>query len=249
MAEDRTVLYTMRLIDNVSSTRDAMATSEKNYQGAARATTEVVQQEGAATVQVASDQTALANNATIASSNIQTMTVSADGATASEQTLSSAVNATNSSMMARQVNFISQVTMLRSLHASIALTTSGFQTLGIANADTIKGMQQLSAVMGIAVGIGQGFKGVTMLVQGLRDAEIAEAAVASFRAVLANPLALGLVAAGIGAAGGLAAGLMMNQTNVNQNTTNQTTISFTAPASSSDQRQASRGALEAMGGF
>jgi len=247
--EDNTITYTMRLVDNVSATRDAMASNEKEYQGVAQETTNVIQNETVAAQGAGSEQATLSDESMSAQAALQSSSTAAIQATASEGQLASAVEATNSSMMARQINFISQVTMLRSLHSSLSLTTSAFQTLGLANASTIKDMQQLTAVMGLAVGIGQGFKGVTMLITELREAVIGVAAVESFRAGLQNPLALGLVAAGLGAAAGIAA-YSLTQNNSTSNTTNvNQTVQFTAPASNTSQQQASRTTLESMGGF
>jgi hypothetical protein len=245
--EDHIIQYTMRLVDNVSATRDSMTSNEKQYQDVAKESTNVIQQETIAAQGAGSEQVKLSDDSLNAEAALQGSSAAAIQATASEGQLASAVESTNNSMMARQINFISQVTMLRSLHASISLTTSAFQTLGLANADTIKGMQQLSAVMGLAVGIGQGFKGVTMLLTELREAEIGVAAIESFRAILQNPLALGLVAAGVGAAAGIG-GYMLTQ-NSTQNTTVNQTVQFLAPAQASDQRQAARSALEGTGGF
>jgi hypothetical protein len=242
------VQYTMRLVDNVSATKDAMAASDKNYQQTAAQTTNVINQESDATKEAQMNQGELSDSARDAGDEVRASSAAADEAAGSERRLDGAAKQTNNTLQARQTNFLTQITMVRALHSSISLTTNAFQELGIVNEAGIKMMRQFGAGIDLVVAAYQGYKGVTMIIEQLRKAEIGLAAVEAFRAVLKNPLALGLVAAGVGAVAGYA-GAMMMQPQVQQSTNNEYKIQFTAPVSSSDQRQASRGALENMGGF
>ena len=157
------------------------------------------------------------------------------------------INGTNAGLQSQQITFIAQVTAVRAIHSGMLGITNSFQELGLINAQTANDLKMLTAAVNIVLASFQLLKGVTEIIDMLKDAEIAEAAVASYRAVLANPLAIGLVSAGLGAAAGVGAYAMMQPAPSQQTTVNQT-VNFAGTATS-DTRSAAVWFVGSDGGF
>jgi hypothetical protein len=158
----------------------------------------------------------------------------------------SAANA-QAAIDSESISFIKQMTVASGLHRGISQLSNGMQTLGVINDDTAKSLNKVNAAVGMVVGGFQLLKVVQPILEGLRATELGLAAVETFRSVLNNPLAMGLVGAAAGAAIGVGGTLMA--TNNNSSSTNVIQTIVFGPGSSSDQRSMARASFEAMGGF
>jgi hypothetical protein len=166
-----------------------------------------------------------------------------------QEDLQDTIKETTSEMNRQTLDFVENVLAVSALATGIQALSSAFEVLGIFNEKQIESLTKMVAVTQLFTGSAQAILGLVAVVNILRNSEIALAAVETYRKVLHNPAAMGLVLAGVGAAG-LVSGILIGRSggggstggNVNQ------TVNFNANASPSDRRQAARLAIENFGG-
>jgi hypothetical protein len=247
---DRTIQYTMTIVDNVSSVTAEQTVAQKELGSTIAQTTELQQETTTAAVEGTAAQQELSQSEYASAEWAKVVAEGTAMATQRQTELRVATIDSSTAIMSQQVNFIAQVQMLRSLHSGILSITMSLGELGLVNVEQEAQLRKVAAAAGLFLGIAQGLKGIQQLVVMLTSAEIAEAAVASYRAVLANPLAVGLVVAGIGAAGVIGAYALSQPKSNSQQTTNvQQTVTFSPNNPAGDQRSVARSSLEAMGGY
>ena len=244
---DRTLRYTMQLVDNVSSVQQSQASAQQQLTGTIEQTTEAQTEGNEITAEGTDEQTSYETIAGLATQSLNTEQAAAVTTDTTQQDLAKNVDSTNTGLMAQNINFMTQITTLRALHSGLTGITSSMSTLGIITGQNSEEMKQLAAVAQGALSIFYLFKGASQMIDMVRDSEIAESAVAYFRAALANPLMLAVGAAAIG--GGIGVGAALMTQGGSTSTTVNNTVNFTSGQANSNTRAAAAGQLEAMGGF
>ena len=168
-------------------------------------------------------------------------------ATQAQKDLRDSTTAANVAVDKQTLKFVAQVTAVQAVYRGLNMLNSSMTTLGIISADDAKKFDQLNAAVGLVVGTFQMFKGIVYIVSMMRDAEVALAAVETYRSVINSKGAMAAVAAiGIGTAAGVVgyfagASSQSSTTNVNQ------TVNFGGQANVS-QRQTAYETLDLLGG-
>ena len=256
MADDRTVEYTMRLIDNVSTTKDNMINAEKQYQQAVVDTTETTEISGKSTKQATAAQAGLSTTADTATLALGSTVTAVNQVGNAEEQLTQTLRNQNSELIGlttterdstikKQVNYIAQITTVRALHSAMSLTTNAFRELNLVNEDGLKTMRQFGAVIDLVLAGYQGFKAVNQILEATKTITIAVSAVETYRHAINKPwMTIGMIA--LAGTGGYVAGSLSRPTST---VNNNQVINFTAPTTGSDQKQVTRSSLESWGGY
>lgn len=182
-------------------------------------------------------------------SNQDKLAESADKTTESHDKLSASAEKTQASVDSQNISFMTQIMAVRAVAGGVHSLTGAMTALGWVNEENARRFQILNASIQLVIGTFQLIKGVVMIVNMLKEAEIGLAAVETYRSIINKGAGqAAIVALGIGAAAGVLgyfAGSAMGGggggTNVEQNITVTT-------GSAQDGRDMARTSLEVMGG-
>lgn len=164
----------------------------------------------------------------------------------SVETLDGKMDGLANTTQAQSINFMSQVTAMRSVDMGLRGLVNVGAELGIVGGGTLRVLRGMSlAVHGISSAF-QLLKGARQIILMLRSAEIGLASVETYRAVLKSPAKMGLVIAGLSIAAG-AAGYLAGASSVDNSSTS-TTVNFSG-SSGTDKRAMTRETLESLGGY
>jgi hypothetical protein len=167
---------------------------------------------------------------------------------AAQEELQSTIKDTTKDMNSQTLDFVENVLIVQSLASGITALSSAFDVLGILNDKQLERLNKMVAVTRLFTGSAQAILGLVGVVKLLRNAEIALAAVETYRKVLHNPASFPLVLAGIGAAS-LVTGLLIGRStaggggggDVNQ------VVNFNTQTNPFERRAAARSALDGVG--
>jgi hypothetical protein len=151
---------------------------------------------------------------------------------------------TQGAIDSQNISFMTSALAVTGVYRGAMILTRSLHELGLVSGQSYEQMQKLVAVVGLAAGAFRLLGGAQKIILMLRDAEVSLAAVESFRAVLKNPGAIGMVIAGIGIAS-VATGYILGQ---HSNTTVNQEVNFYGTGGSADARGVARDTLEAAGG-
>ena len=127
-----------------------------------------------------------------------------DKMTASEKNLEIQTKKTKEETMQQNVSFIAQIAAVGAVYGGMQMLTTSVKVLGLVSDETAEKLTKISASVGIIFGSFQLLRGAIEIVNTLKSAEIALAAVETYRAVLKSPAKLAVVAVAGGAAAGVA---------------------------------------------
>ena len=165
-----------------------------------------------------------------------------------QEELQGTIKETTNEMNRQTLDFVENVLSVSALAGGINALSAAFEVLGIFNEKQIEALTKMVAVTQLFTGSAQAILGLVGVVNILRNAEIGLAAVETYRKVLHNPAAMGLVLAGIGAAGAVS-GFLIGRSGGGGSSggnTNQV-VNFNANVSPSDRRATARLAIENLG--
>ena len=163
---------------------------------------------------------------------------------AATEALEAATDKAKKSVDSQNISFLTQIAAVNTLYAGQRMLTGSIKELGLVGDETAAAMDKVNAAVGLVVGSYNMLKGAAKIVNTLKNAEVALAAVESYRAVLKNPAKLGLVAVAVGTAAGVG-GYFLGKSSGGggQSTVNQT-VNFSGNVSQQNQRSLSRDSFE-----
>ena len=167
---------------------------------------------------------------------------------AAQEDLQVTIKETTNTMNTQTMAFVENVLTVTALASGITALSGAFQVLGFLNDKQIQRLDKMVAVTRLFTGSAQAILGLVGVVKVLRNAEIALAAVETYRKVLHNPAAMGLVLAGIGTAGAVSGFLLGRGTRDGAGGDINQTVNFNTQTNPFERRAAARNALEGIGG-
>lgn len=166
----------------------------------------------------------------------------------SQVKLGASVQNTTAAIDHQNISFMTTLAAVRATYMGMTRLIGGAEALGIVHGQLAVELNKVRAGADMVYGTFMLWKGISKGIDLVTESSISLAAVQSYLAIIANPLAIGLIAAGIGVAVG--AGVALSTRSGHSSTTNVTqNLTFTSMASQTTYRSTSQDSLAAMGGL
>ena len=182
---------------------------------------------------------------------VDNVTPTARRAKKSQEELKESVKETNQAAQAQKIQFIENAVALSALREGIGGLQTSLTQLGVLEGEAAEKFMKMSAAVSLFVSTAQTIQGVIRLVTLLKSAELALAAVETYRAVLKNPAMIAVAVAGLTATAGVAGYYYgKNRAEKRQVTNNNqtTNITFNGRSSGQDSRGVTREVITMQGG-
>ena len=183
---------------------------------------------------------------------VDNVTPVAKKAKASQKELKKSIEETNAEAQAQKIQFIENAVALSALREGLGGIQTSLTQLGLIEGENAEKFLKMTAAVSLFVSTAQTIQGVIRLVALLKNAELALAAVQTYRAVLKNPAMIAVAVAGLTATAGVT-GYMYGKSKAQEraqvtNNTQNTNVTFNGQTTSQSSRSVTREVIQAQGG-